>query len=100
MLTQENYFKGKRLPYVLLFPQLLIIFIFFLWPSIVSVKQSLYQSDVFGLQSHFVGFETFVRLFSESHYRHVLMNSIVYSTWVSVILLSVGLFLSVILQPR
>ena len=58
-------FRHKSLPYMLLAPQLLITLIFFIWPALQALYQSLLVEDAFGLSTQFVWFENFEELFKE-----------------------------------
>ena len=47
-------FDQKLLPYLLVAPQLLITFVFFLWPASQALVQSMLMQDPFGLATRFV----------------------------------------------
>ena len=52
-LEKRVTFTHKFLPYVLLAPQIIIIFIFFIWPASQAIIQSVLREDAFGLSSEF-----------------------------------------------
>ena len=52
-------FDNKVLPYVLLLPQIAVTVVFFFWPAIQALYQSLLLPDPFGLSSRFVWFDNF-----------------------------------------
>lgn len=89
------YFPHKKLPYLLLLPQLVITFIFFLWPAEQAVEQAFYQEDAFGLSREFVGFENFIYLFNDPQYYKSLWVTIVFSFSVAFSGLAIALWLAV-----
>jgi sn-glycerol 3-phosphate transport system permease protein len=87
-------FPGKALPWLLLVPQFAVIAIFFYWPAIQAVYQSVFIQDAFGLSSEFVGFENFRVVLSDPHYLNSLRVSAVFAGAVTAIGLSVSLALA------
>jgi sn-glycerol 3-phosphate transport system permease protein len=61
-------FTERRLPYLLLFPQLFILLLFFFIPSFRALSQAFLLSDPFGNASHFVWFDNFARLLASPEY--------------------------------
>jgi sn-glycerol 3-phosphate transport system permease protein len=53
--ARSTWFKGWGLPALLLAPQLLIVLIFFYWPSVRAVFSSFFLEDAFGQSAEFVG---------------------------------------------
>jgi sn-glycerol 3-phosphate transport system permease protein len=78
----------------LLAPQLLIVLIFFYWPSVRAVFSSFFLEDAFGQSAEFVGLENFERLFADSDYADSFGITIVFSVLVTSIGLSVSLVLA------
>jgi len=88
---KRTIFKNQLLPWLLLAPQLIITFVFFLWPAAQAVRQSFLREDAFGTRSTFVGFENFIRLWNSHEYLNSLQVTAVFA--VSVTVLSMGLSL-------
>jgi sn-glycerol 3-phosphate transport system permease protein len=86
--------SGKVLPYALLFPQLVIILIFFYWPASQAFWQSFLLEDPFGLSREFVGFENYQALFAQPEYYHAMATTVVFSTLVAAFSLSCALLLA------
>lgn len=84
-------FRHKTLPYLLVFPQLLITALFFLWPAGQAVYQSVFIPDPFGLSTQFVGLGNFEFLLSDPYYLESFQTTAVFS--LSVTVLSMGLAL-------
>ena len=68
MQTKRVTFRGVLLPAGLVAPQLIITFVFFIWPASQAIYESVLQEDPFGLKTEFVGFANFQRVFSDSSY--------------------------------
>jgi len=89
------YFPQKKLPYLLVLPQLVITAIFFLWPAGQAVLQAFYREDAFGLSQQFVGLENFVDLFQDPLYYKSMMVTMVFSFSVAFLGIAVALWLAV-----
>jgi sn-glycerol 3-phosphate transport system permease protein len=94
-MQKRAIFGNRLLPFALLAPQILVTIVFFYWPASQAVWQSFLLQDAFGLQTSFVWFENYVRLLSDPDYYRTIVNTIVFSTAVSVISLSSALLLAV-----
>ncbi|CAM3153587.1 sn-glycerol-3-phosphate ABC transporter permease UgpA [Paracoccus nototheniae] len=88
---KRTIFSNQLLPWLLLAPQLIITFIFFLWPAAQAVRQSFLREDAFGTRTSFVGLENFVRLWNSPEYLNSLQVTAVFA--ISVTVLSMGLSL-------
>ncbi len=85
---KRTLFRHQLLPWLLLAPQLLVTFIFFIWPAGQAVWQSFLRQDAFGLKTSFVGFDNYIALFRSSEYLNSLKVTAVFA--VSVTVLSMG----------
>ena len=83
-------FPGWRLPLLLLLPQLAVIAVFFYWPALQAVHQSVYLQDAFGLSSEFVGLENFRTILADPDYYNSVRVSVVFAVLVT----GIGLALS------
>lgn len=88
-------FASRSLPYLLLLPQLLVIALFFYWPSVQAVWQSMFIPDPFGLSTQFVGWDNFVFLLEDSYYRNSFWTTAVFGFWVTVLSMGSALYLAV-----
>lgn len=88
-------FSNKLLPLLLLLPQLAVTLVFFYWPSVQAVQQSLYIEDPFGLSSEFAGLTNFTALFKDARYVDAFLRSLFFSAAVSALSLSLSLLLAV-----
>lgn len=64
-------FDHKLLPYLLLFPQLLITLIFFFWPAGESIYTSFFREDAFGGKHLFVGLDNYTNLLNSDYLESV-----------------------------
>ena len=71
-------FQHRGLPYLLVAPQLVITLIFFIWPAGQALFQSVLLQDAFGLNTQFVWFENFRRLFADPNYLHAVWVTVVF----------------------
>ena len=93
------YFKHYRvLPWLLILPQLVIIAIFFYWPAGQALVQSFQLEDIFGTSREWVGFENFRTLFADKTYVGSVYVTIYFSFWVTLLGLSLSLFLAFFMQ--
>jgi sn-glycerol 3-phosphate transport system permease protein len=75
-------------------PQVAITLIFFYWPAVQALWQSFLLQDAFGLSTDFVWFENYKSLFAQPEYYHTMLNTLVFSTAVTVLSLSSALLLA------
>ncbi|ADZ92872.1 sn-glycerol-3-phosphate ABC transporter permease UgpA [Marinomonas mediterranea] len=88
-------FPQKKLPYLLLLPQLVVTFIFFLWPAEQAFEQALYQEDAFGLSREFVGLDNFIYIFNDPQYYTSIGVTMVFSFSVAFLGIAIALWLAV-----
>ncbi len=89
-------FRNLWLPYLLLAPQVIITFIFFLWPASQALFQSLLVEDPFGLRSEFVWFQNFEELFDDPLYMRSMRITALFSISTTFLALSSGLLFAVL----
>lgn len=92
---KKQQFNHSALPYIFIAPQLVIIGIFFLWPSFEAVKFSLYMQSPFGLGGEFVGLENYRQLFSDEYYLKSISFTLIFSSLVTFLSLAIALLLAV-----
>ena len=97
MASKQYEFKAKGLPYLLVTPQMVIVFIFFFWPAAQAIMQSFYLQDPFGGRLIFVGLENYTNLFTnpDSNYGNSFLVSTAFALAVTVLAMSVSLFLAI-----
>lgn len=94
MTNNKVYFRGWRLPLLLLAPQLLITFIFFLWPAAQAMLQSTQMQDAFGISTIFVGWKNFSALFTDPLYYQSILTTLEFSFAVAFVAIVCALYLA------
>jgi len=94
-MTKQYEFSSKGLSYLLVMPQMVIVFIFFFWPAAQAIWQSLFIQDPFGLSMIFVGLENYGKLFGDPAYLDSLVRSFLFAGFVAFTALTIALFLAV-----
>ena len=90
-MERRVFFPGWGVPILLLLPQLLITFVFFLWPASQAVYQSFLLEDAFGLSSTFVWFENYSELLDDPHYLGSFQTTLIFCIATAGIALGLGL---------
>ncbi len=98
MSSHRTGFGCSWLPYALVFPQLLITAIFFLWPAGQALWYSVQTLDPFGLSSQFVGLLNFEQLFQDPYYLASFYTTLKFSFLVAFIGLAVSLFFAALVD--
>ena len=94
-MQKKVTFKNKGLPYLLVFPQIAITLVFFIWPASQALYQSLLVEDAFGLSREFVWFDNFKELFSDPLYLASFKTTILFSLAVTALSMGLALFLAI-----
>ncbi len=88
-------FSSPVLPYLFLLPQMLVVFVFFYWPSVQAIQSSFYIEDPFGFGSTFVGAANYTDVLLSPEYQKIARFTAVFTFLVTVLSLGLGLLLAV-----
>jgi sn-glycerol 3-phosphate transport system permease protein len=95
-MEKRVVFRSAWLPWVLLAPQMIVIGVFFFWPAIQALLQSVQSQDAFGTSAlQWVGMENFQRLWDDPSYVDSFKTTAVFSILVAGIGISISLMLAV-----
>ena len=94
-MERRTLFPGRVLPALLILPQLLLTFIFFLWPAAQAIRLSMGREDAFGTSTRFVGLDNFVDLFSDPLYVAAIGRTALFCICVTVLAMAAALLLAV-----
>ncbi len=94
-MEKRVVFRSRWLPWVLLAPQLVVITVFFFWPAVQAVLQSVQQSDAFGTSIEWVGMDNFRNLWNDPTYLASFYTTAFFSILVAVLGISISLLLAV-----
>ena len=91
MSQNRVVFENRRLPLLLLLPQLAIPAVFFLWPAMQAVHQSFLIEDAFGLSSKFVWLDNYWLLAKSADYRSSFFVTVIFSLSTAFVAMSIAL---------
>ena len=94
-MEKRVVFRSRWLPYALVAPQIAISLVFFYWPAVQALWQSVHLQDAFGTHTEFVGFDNFRDLFADENYLASFGRTALFSVLVTGIGLSLSLLLAV-----
>ena len=94
-MAKQYEFPSKGLPYLLVLPQMVVVVIFFFWPSFQAIWQSFFLQDPFGGKVLFVGFENYANLFADKSYGDSFFISTLFALAVTLSAMVIALFLAV-----
>ena len=93
-MEKRARFQSRWLPYVLVAPQIAITVVFFFWPAVQALWQSMLVQDAFGANTEFVWFDNFSDLFRNEDYVNSIRITAIFSVAVTVLGLSISLVLA------
>lgn len=94
-MEKRARFKSKWLPYLLVAPQILITLLFFFWPALQALYQSVLLQDAFGGYSEFVWLDNFTALFGDPTYLESFRTTALFSLLVAFFGMTLSLLLAV-----
>ena len=94
-MEKRARFQSAWLPYALVAPQIAITIIFFFWPALQALYQSLLVQDAFGTHTQFVWFDNFKDLFQDESYLQSFKTTAIFSVAVTFSGLTISLILAV-----
>ncbi|MBO0333839.1 sn-glycerol-3-phosphate ABC transporter permease UgpA [Sneathiella sp. CAU 1612] len=89
------HFGPSVLPFLLVFPQIVVTLVFFIWPASQALYQSLLLEDAFGLKTEFVWFKNFEELIHDPLYWSSFEITVVFSFLVAFLSMSFALVLAI-----
>ena len=93
-MIKRSTFPSKKLPYLLILPQILVTITFFYWPSLQGLMQSVMLSDPFGLHNTVVWFDNFIALFKDPLYLKSIATTLGFSAATAAVSITFGLFIA------
>ena len=94
-MEKRSTFNNLWLPYLLVAPQIIITFIFFIWPASQALYRSFLIEDAFGVSSEFIWFENFEELFKDPLYLESFKTTVIFSVSTTFLSLSLSLMFAV-----
>ena len=93
-MIKRVIFKHQRLPYLLILPELLIILVFFYWPSIQAIFWSFTLEPPFGGPAQWVGLDNFRELLETEEYYSSAGVTLLFAFWTTLISMGSALILA------
>ena len=93
-MIKRVIFKHHRLPYLLILPELLIILVFFYWPSIQAIFWSFTLEPPFGGPAQWVGLDNFRELLETEEYYSSAGVTLLFAFWTTLISMGLALILA------
>lgn len=94
-MEKRARYKSAWLPFALVAPQLIVSVLFFFWPAVQALYQSVLLQDAFGSSVQFVWFENFEALWNDPSYLESFKTTAIFSVSVAVLGLTISLILAV-----
>ncbi len=88
-------FDHRFLPYLLVLPELVVVGVFFVWPTVRTFVEAFERSNAFGLGTRFSGLSNFVDAVANGNYLQALEVTVVFAASTTVASMAIGLFLAV-----
>lgn len=96
----QTRFPNRWLPYVLLSPMILVVFIFLFIPSAQSLYLSFFRVSPLGNRKIFIGFENFTDLVANQDYLNSFIVTLQYSVFIVFVGLAISLFVAVVANQK
>jgi sn-glycerol 3-phosphate transport system permease protein len=96
----RTVFRNRYLPYLLVFPQMVVTVLFFFWPALKSLQLSVYRVSPFGDSMTFVGLANFTKLLGDAEYYRSVVNSFVFAGGVTVLSVAASLFIAALATQK
>lgn len=93
-MEKRVVFRSPWLPYLLVFPQIVITVVFFFWPAGQALYQSVLQQDAFGISLEYVGAANFMALWNDPNYVESFRITAIFAAGVALLGMSFALLLA------
>jgi sn-glycerol 3-phosphate transport system permease protein len=91
-------FRAPLLPWLLVLPQLLIVFVFFYWPSGEAFRWAFTLEQPWGGGREWVGWQNFLEIFVSTHYWASVRVSMIYAFGTSALAIVIALLLALFID--
>lgn len=92
--------ENKIAPYAYIFPALLLIIVFVYIPIVQNFYFSFFKMSSYSTTTTFVGFENYIKIFSDDIFYTALRNNILYAVISLIFQVGLGLFLAILLESK
>jgi sn-glycerol 3-phosphate transport system permease protein len=99
-MEKRATFSNLWLAAALVTPQLLLVFVFFYWPSGEALYWAFTLEPAFGGSNQWVGFLNFSAVFSDSHYWASVRVSLIFAVMATILSLGIALLLALFVDRQ
>lgn len=99
-MQENSVFRNRLLPWVLLFPTLVILAVFLYYPALETLRLSLFRANFVFQTSEYAGLRQFADLLKDPAYHQSLFQTLVFSALVVVLGLSASLSLALLANQK
>lgn len=99
-MNKRATFSGLWLPLLLIAPQMLLIFLFFYWPTATALYWAFTATPPFGGSQIWIGLQNFQQIFSDAIYWDSVLVSLQFCLLSTTLSLSVGLVLALLVDRQ
>ena len=93
-MERSAYYRNRVLPWLLLAPQLILVFVFFYWPTSQALYWAFTLEQPWGGGNTWVGLQNFLAIFRDSAYWATVLRSGLYALVTTGLSMSVALILA------
>ena len=94
-MIKRVLFSNRRLPYLLILPEVLLILVFFYWPSFTALFWAFTLEPPFGGHAQWVGLDNFRELFSSAAYYNSALVTLIFALWTTLLSMGLALILAI-----
>lgn len=95
-MKSRLYSKSKIFPLLFILPQVVITIIFFIWPALMALVESLQRGDAFGVIAKFDSYHHYLTIFNNPDYTHAFYVTVIFSIVVASLTLIIGFILAIL----
>jgi len=93
-MERRAYYRNRILPWVLIAPQLILVLVFFYWPTSQALYWAFTLEQAWGGGNEWVGFDNFMAVFGDARYWATVARSAIYAAAATGISMSIALTLA------
>ena len=93
-MERRAYYRNGTLPWLLIAPQLILVFVFFYWPTSQALFWAFTLEQAWGGGNTWVGFENFLSIFRDTRYWSTVGRSAFYAITATGLSMTVALMLA------
>lgn len=97
-MERRAYYNNRGLPWLLIAPQLILVLVFFYWPTTQALYWAFTLEQAWGGGNNWVGFANFLSIFSDAKYWSMVARSAFYAIATSAISMVIALTLAMFID--